>query len=198
MRYCTVTNCGKKSHARGYCDKHYSQLLRNGQILTATRKDKRPAIIEGNIAKIPLGVSAKDGYAIVDKEFAYLAENNWRLTHWGYAIRSIDKKLLHRVLLDAKVGVEVDHKNRNTLDNRMSNIRIATSSQNGCNRVTKISMTGFKGVSELRQGGRYRAKIQAKNKKYELGIFTSVLEAAKAYDKAAKKLHGEFARLNFV
>lgn len=85
MRHCTVNECGNKHMAKGYCGKHYDRLRHGLSLLAPTRYDKRPAIIEGNMAKIPLGINAKNGYAIVDKEFAWLDKHNWCLNSDGYA-----------------------------------------------------------------------------------------------------------------
>lgn len=81
----------------------------------------------------------------------------------------------------------VDHRNGDTLDNRRSNLRIATKVQNGRNRRTD----GFKGVSV--SGDKWRAKIGQRH----LGLFPTREAAARAYDAAAEVLFGEFARLNF-
>lgn len=80
---------GKRHFVKGYCYMHYRRHYRGKSLTAPTARTPRPAIIEGNIAKIPLGINAKDGYAIVDKEFAYLAdEHKFSITDTGYAIHS--------------------------------------------------------------------------------------------------------------
>lgn len=187
------TTCSGKFSA-GYCNKHYLQIRRHGKLIISNR-DKRTAIIKGNTAEIQLGVNAKDGYAIVDKQFAYLAKDNFNINHYGYARRSKDKKLLHRLVTNVDSTKVVDHKNNNQLDNRLDNLRICTQAENSKNqRLRKNSRSGYKGVSEHTNG--FRARIKVNYKQIELGIYKTAVEAAKAYDIAAKKLHGEFARIN--
>lgn len=106
---------------------------------------------------------------------------------------------MHRLVMGAKKGDEVDHRDENGLNNRRNNLRFCTSSQNKCNR-TKPAAAGtsrFRGVSWDTQTGRWRAQIMMGKKHRRIGRFKSEDEAAKAYDTAARKIHGVFARLNF-
>lgn len=90
-----------------------------------------------------------------------------------------------------------DHINRNRLDNRRNNLRFVTAQQNAWNRnPNKNNPTGYKGVS-IEQGKYFRAHIREGGKKIWIGYFPTAEAAAKAYDKAAKKIHGKYARLNF-
>ena len=180
----------------GKCNKHYLQLRRHGDVAESVR-DRRTAVVQGDIAKIPLGLNGKDGYTIIDKEFVYLAEDNWRKTHYGYAIRSRDKVLLHRLLLSTPKGAVVDHKNGDKLDNRLSNIRNCSQGQNAQNQSVKSnSRQKYKGIYQ--KANRYVARIKHNYKSIYIGIFETAEEAARAYDKKAVELRGEFARLNNV
>jgi hypothetical protein len=106
---------------------------------------------------------------------------------------------LHREIMNAPEGLLVDHINSDTLDNRRANLRLATHSQNSCNRPKKSNTSSrFIGVSFLKSRKRWRAAIRHHGKRIFLGYFDSEIEAGKAYDEAAKKYHGEFARLNFA
>lgn len=108
----------------------------------------------------------------------------------------------HRLVLGAKEGEWVDHKNQNTLDNRRENIRLCTHGQNMMNRGkcihkrTSQIQTQYRGVYCCE--GRWRAEIRANKKRYYLGYYKTDKDAAMAYNNAAIKLHGEYARLNLV
>lgn len=190
-----ITPCSGKL-AGGYCSKHYSQVTRRGKVYL-TNRDSRPAKVYRDRAEIPLGLHAKDGYTTVDRKFAYLAEDNWRISAYGYAIRSKDKVFMHRLLLEPSSGEMVDHKNGDKLDNRLENIRICTQPQNAMNQKrNSVNTTGYKGVTVASNG--FRARIKVNYKSFELGVFDTAKKAALAYNRAAKKLHGDFARLNDV
>lgn len=100
----------------------------------------------------------------------------------------------------AVMGVRAlfDHINGNQLDNRRSNLRIATKQENGRNSRKKRSgtRTRYKGVG-IARGGKFVARIKADREQIRLGRFDTEEEAARAYDAAARRYHGEFARLNF-
>lgn len=104
---------------------------------------------------------------------------------------------LHRFLMKAPKGVQVDHEDGNTLNNRRStNLRFASREQNMWNRTRQANCSsGFKGVE--RSGNRWAARIRALGVRHHLGTFSTPEEAARAYDAAALQLHGEFAWLNF-
>lgn len=107
---------------------------------------------------------------------------------------------LHRLLLGIKAGEYVDHRNGNPLDNRRCNLRKATPAQNTYN-TRPHGQVKYKGVRHIivngENTGRFRAGITIDGKGVHLGSFSTEIEAAIAYDEAARKLHGEFARLNF-
>lgn len=94
---------------------------------------------------------------------------------------------------------QIDHRNRNSLDNRKSNLRFADNSQNQMNRgPDKNNTTGYKGVSFKKREGKFVARITVKSlkKRIFLGHFLTARRAAKAYNKAALEYFGEFAYLN--
>jgi hypothetical protein len=105
---------------------------------------------------------------------------------------------LHRFILDAPPGVEVDHINRDGLDNRRANLRFATPAENQWNSGRRIdNRTGFKGVYWNKRKKQFRAQIKRHGVQRCIGDFTTAIEAARAYDAAARLLFGEFARVNF-
>ena len=107
--------------------------------------------------------------------------------------------LMHREILKAPPGLLVDHRNTNSLDNRRSNLRLATPSQNSCNsrRDKSNTYSRYRGVSFSKRKGKWFATIRVNGRKIWLGYFDNELDAARAYDMAAKQYHKEFACLNF-
>lgn len=104
---------------------------------------------------------------------------------------------LHQILMNPSSGFMVDHIDLNKLNNRRNNLRICTNAENQRNRVRPANNTsGFKGVYFNKGRNKYASQIRYDNKKKFLGYFTSAIDAAKAYDLAAKRIFGQFARLN--
>lgn len=103
---------------------------------------------------------------------------------------------LARLILNTPKGMIADHKNHDTLDNRRRNIRNATRSQNMWNRKKTCGRSKYKGVSFAR--GLWRAEVYMHNKLIHRSAYKTEAEAAKAYNKIAKKHYGEFACLNRV
>jgi len=148
---------------------------------------------------------SKGRTAIVDEVDAHgLKQYKWCFAYRpkmrscdGYAVTNINGKtiLMHRMLVDAPCGMEVDHINGNGLDNRRSNIRLATSQQNKANRkVRNDSVTGLKGVTWNQSGKQWMARITVDRKCLYLGCFSTPMDAHLAYRQAAKKHFGEFAK----
>jgi hypothetical protein len=101
---------------------------------------------------------------------------------------------MHRQIMDAPEGVEVDHRDGDGLNNRRYNLRVCTHAQNGANqRIPKNNRSGFKGVYRQKDCDGWCAKIRSTY----LGLYDSAEEAARAYDTAAVRTFGEFASLNF-
>ena len=101
---------------------------------------------------------------------------------------------MHRMINNTPEGFDTDHISGNKLDNRKSNLRTATRSENVCNRkVRPDSSTGVKGVRFHKQHKRYQARITKNKKQIHLGYFSTPETAHAAYCEAAKKLQGEFA-----
>lgn len=105
--------------------------------------------------------------------------------------------LMHRMVMGEPEGFTVDHKDHDLLNCRRANLRIATRQENAQNRsIAKRNSSGYKGVWRDRTRQKYRVRIQCNGVRYNLGPFDNAEEAAKAYDEAARRLHGEFAFTN--
>jgi hypothetical protein len=107
---------------------------------------------------------------------------------------------LHRLLMNAPEGMEVDHINGDGLDNRRCNLRVCTHEQNLANQRHQLRATysPYKGVTWCKRTKRWRAQIKAHQQHVNLGTFTNERDAAIAYNRAAREAWGEYARLNDV
>ena len=149
-------------------------------------------------------------WTIVSPEDYYrVRQYNWGISgndREFYAVRNIKvgpgkTKMvsLHREIMKVPKGMQVDHRNHNTLDNRRSNLRPARRCDNIHNRRKRRTKTisPYMGVHIDRETERYVARIGNEGKRIWLGSYATEEAAARAYDEAARKFHGEFARLNF-
>ena len=176
-----------------------------------------------------------DHYAIVDDEdyeklleaikYKSGKEGKWYASRSTidtvYAMSGDRKKSIHRIVMNNPKGMDVDHINGDTLDNRKENLRICTRSQNCRNRKLRAdSSTGMKGVYEIKLKRRkyvsketgeikyYECKLKKRfqayignpdepNRHIRIGTYSTLEEAARARDRKALELHGEFAYLNY-
>lgn len=195
---CPIKDCGIYIMASSsYCAKY--RRRRNPEQDSVF--DHRPAIIEGDIAKIPLGLNAKDGYAIVDKEFAWLDKYKWHTMSTGYASSHIGRRpvLMHRYILKCRPSQEVDHINKNILDNTLNNIRVVTSKENKINRgFNKNNTSGYRGVKLHKLSGTWHASIMVNYKAISLGYYKEKIDAAKAYNSAVLVYFDKYAYLNKI
>ena len=159
--------------------------------------------------KIPLGDS--DAFAIIDDEdFEKLGQYSWTLQinrHNTYCQASINARviLMHRMVLGIEdPEVEVNHKNDDGLDNRRSNLRIATRLDASRRKIKHKSYGGkptsskFKGVCWNKRIGKWASTGTINGKHIHLGYFIDEEDAAKAYNEFAEENYRDFARLNEV
>jgi hypothetical protein len=156
--------------------------------------------------EIPLTKGAR---ALIDDiDYNLVRGYKWHLDASGYAAHTFwnagtRKKYnvrLHQFLIRVEAPFTVDHADGNRLDNRRSNLRVATYEQNQWNRRKFANRTSqFKGVKwrKLKNGGHWQATITYHGKRQHLGSFDSEYHAALVYDWAASELFGDFAWLNF-
>lgn len=168
---------------------------------------------EENLTEIPLTLGK---FAYVDEVDADLANPTWHAAFcrrscyakgvMRIAPKTVKELRMHRIVLERKLGRRlkkkemVDHIDGNGLNNSRSNLRVATNAQNSENQRKKANAntsSKFKGVSWHKSTRKWRAYIRHKYKCVHLGLFRSETDAAKAYDRRAKKLFGDFCNLNF-
>ena len=144
-----------------------------------------------------------------DEDYEYLNQFKWcahlsKKTGLWYAERGVriikGKQFtlgMHRVIMGIMDKTDIDHKDRNGLNNQKINLRICSRTLNEGNSILrKDSTTGIKGVHYHKGHKKYTARIQFKRKRIALGDFKTKQEAAIAYNEAAIKYFGEFARIN--
>lgn len=164
-------------------------------------------------------ISLSKGYkTIVDDNSEYLTNLKWHILPRGtklqpaiYAVHSQyrqDKSpfliYMHRLIMEHHIGrklsrlEEIDHINHDSLDNRISNLRITTHQQNSFNkrRCNKPTSSKYGRITWDKQYSKWRARLTLNGKRIHVGRFASEEEAAKAVDKAAIEYYGEYANLN--
>lgn len=157
--------------------------------------------------EIGVYIPVQNAFMLISKEdYEWVVTKQWTLDkgYPKYTRGSVKTQLevfyLHKLVLGIHgSSKEGDHRNRNPLDARRSNLRIATRSTNTANKAYKIGVSGYRGVAKTRHCNIHPwvAKITVNKKQLYLGQFATVEEAARAYDNAARKHFGEYARLNF-
>lgn len=147
-------------------------------------------------------------YAVVDDEdFDNLNQYKWSLVRgyakrmtWDSKTKKVGNLTMHQIVLGKKDGFEIDHINRNRLDNRKQNLRHVTKSQNRMNTPVRAdSKTGVKGVT-LYKGRDKKYGVRIRNKRNGkllfLGSFYTLKEASSFYNKKAIEMNGEYACVN--
>lgn len=154
--------------------------------------------------KIPMKTGK---FALVDdQDYEFVSGYNWYEQKCGhskdnsYAYARVPmtgaRVAMHRMILEAQKGQQIDHINGDGLDNRRANLRFATQSQNLAS--ARNHKNKYRGVHWNKNLGKWQANIQVNKKLHYLGVFTDDKEAARAYNEAAKEHFGEFAWQNTV
>lgn len=146
-------------------------------------------------------VKVSNKFALVDNEdFEIVNQWQWHIGAKGYANNAVIGSMHRFILSITDTKLQVDHIYHNKLDNRKSRIRICTNAENNRNKkkcFNRKTNSKYKGVSKhSKTTNLFRAKITIDNKSIHLGYFKEEVEAARAYNKAALKYHGEFAFIN--
>ncbi len=161
-------------------------------------------IIDDKTYHIPIKSKGEIFYAIIDSEDFHKIENYWWNIHrfsdnllYARSMTGKTGNFMHNLILNPIEGFKVDHKNRNGLDNRKENLRLANTIQSAGNTGPRSNSkdSKYKGVHKNKRGTVkiWIACLCRKN----IGYYATEIEAAKAYDKAAYERYGEFAYLNF-
>jgi hypothetical protein len=193
--------CTNNAAAKGllYLVKSSDRPCRNFQ---TTQVIDRPTVIQPENSVVRFIPLTKGKFAIVDAaDFVWLSRFKWHCVinnKRAYAYHSFDDKNMgmHRVIMNPPPGLVVDHIDGNGLNNTRANLRICTSAQNICNCKGRSKTSKYKGVSWSKRN-KWASVISLNLKRIHIGYFDDEIEAAKAYDKKAKELFGEFAYLNF-
>ena len=145
-----------------------------------------------------------------DSDYDFLMQWKWCAARSGkriYAVRNetVSRKKRQRVYMHRQIigvtdpKIQVDHREGIGLDNQRKNIRQCVHQENVMNQgVSSSNKSGFKGVCMENGSKKWRAAIKKDGKRIHLGLFSDKIEAAKAYNDAAQKYHGEFAYLNLI
>lgn len=146
---------------------------------------------------------------VSDEDYALVSQYSWYalprpngIYYARVAAGEHQGKSMHRMILSAPAGTQIDHRDRDGLNNTRSNLRFASHHSNRGNSTPRYdNVSGFKGVAIFNSHGKrtkqWRAQIGYHGRTIHLGLFLDPAEAARAYDAKARELFGEFARLNF-
>ncbi len=146
-------------------------------------------------------IDAADLERLVSSGLRWYVSKNWKTTYVAASLPRGGQKrrvaLLHRFIIGAGQGQDVDHVNGDGLDNTQGNLRLASCAQNAQNRrLYSSNKTGYKGV--YKRGRKWAASIGVNRRSINLGVFETPELAAAAYNEAAARHFGEYARLNAI
>lgn len=167
-----------------------------------SRKLKGPSYIKDNILYIPV---KDDIFTMVNLEDSDLDKQSWSINNKGYV--GMHSGGIYQFILERKLGRKleigeyVDHIDMNKLNNTRSNLRVCDKFSKEWNLTKPITInptSKYKGVYFHKASKKFMSRIKYKNSCIYLGIFINEIDAAKAYNEAAIKYHGEYATLNVI
>lgn len=189
---CKVEGCNGKHRANGYCYKHYMQLKRQGYIkdtiYTNTYEKYNDYIL------LIINRDNEQYNVLIDiDDYDKIKKYKWCISHDGYVVGTLENKKqvkLHRYIMNCPNELVVDHINHNKLDNRKSNLRIATVQENSMNqRKPKNNTSGYKNIRKV--DNRYEISVMVNGKRYYEYTLT-LKQAIKTRDEMLDRLHKEF------
>lgn len=191
----------------GYAKSGYNNGAREALAMPTLAPDPTPGMNRSGLMPQSITVPLSSGqFAIIDAEDAdCILRFKWSF-QGQYAHRQLPKSehpgkkkvYMHRVIANAPDGMMVDHINGNCLDNRKSNLRLATHALNASNSKSRTTNTsGFRGVTWATRSRKWKAQISISGRCLHLGLFESPTDAARAYDNKSREVRGAFAVLNF-
>ncbi len=166
-----------------------------------------PGLFIGDTMKQIQLVNNKGFVVVDDEDFAEMSKHKWHLDerkNTSYAktfIRKGNRRVkvgIHQLIMNAKKGQEIDHRDGDGLYNCKCNLRHCSTQQNSMNRKTNYGSSNYKGVHWHKRDKKWYSSIGLNYKSLHLGRFDSEIEAARAYNDKAIEMFGEFARLNEI
>lgn len=202
------TPLSKRTRLNGDVKGQPTRYLLGHNRFVGTRKRNRFEHLADGTTAILLEYKGQTLKCVIDtsdfdliKDYTWVANNRRDETFYARTILQNPRRNLkmEHVLLPPKDGLTPDHIDRSGMNNRRLNLRYATKSQQTANQKRRQSSktSQYRGVSWNKDTNKWRAQITAEDRKNHLGLFSSEVDAAKAFDAAALKYYGEFASLNF-
>jgi AP2 domain-containing protein len=140
-----------------------------------------------------------------DSDYAWLSQYKWCADSDGYAVRSERTNgrkhnvSMHRLIMNAQPGQEIDHKDWNKVNNQRVNLRFASETENRHNTpLSSRNTSGYKGVSWYKRHKKWEARIKIGKRNIRLGLYQSKEDAARAYNAAALEFIPDFAYINEI
>lgn len=201
---CSAPRCSRPHFGFGYCEKHLDQIQKNGHLLKVGRDEPNEVFFDGEIARIIIHRKKKAFETVIDREdYEKVKGYRWNIA-FGYVVSTSKDRSgskvpifrLHRIIMGLDPGryPEVDHRDRDRLNNRKDNLRICARANNCWNKgPRKDSKSGINGVTWDRSKGAWRVRIHMNKRVMLLGTFDKLEDAAIVRRNAEIKHYGEFA-----